>query len=329
MSSLLTFFWLPTLIACVSLGLVGMIGGNGALIIAALLVVLEVSLSFDNAVVNARILMRMSAAWQQRFLTWGILFAVFVTRAVLPILIVAASVGTGPLEIAKLAFFDAARYGELLDDAHYVIGAFGAVFLMLVGLKYFFDDAKKEHWIAWIEEHLAYSGRIEAIETAVVLSMLLIAAFVVPEHALEILVAGVVGAVTFIVVQGVASAFSVEEEGAASAGLALFAYLNVLDAAFSLDSVVGAFALSTNLIVIVVGLGVGALFVRSLTVWMVRAKTLQAFRYLEHGAHWAILGLAVAMFTGLVMHVPEPITGLIGLVFIGAAFFSSWQRQTR
>ena len=295
------------------------------LVIAVLLVVLEVSLSFDNAIVNARVLARMSAAWQQRFLTWGIFFAVFVTRAVLPILIVAASVVASPLAVAKLALFDPAAYGALLDGAHYVIGSFGAVFLMSVGLKYFFDEAKETHWLHWIERHLARSGRIEAVETALVLVFLLLAAYAVPAHALEILVAGVIGAVAYIIVQGIASAFEVEEE-AAKAGLALFLYLTMLDIAFSLDSVVGAFALSTNLLVIVIGLGIGAYFVRALTVYMVREKTLQAFAYLEHGAHWAILGLAGAMFLGLIWDVPEPITGLIGLGFILAALASSWRR---
>ncbi len=324
MRSLVKFFWMPTLVGLVSMGLVAAIGGMGAFIITALLVVLEVSLSFDNAVVNARVLARMSEVWQRRFLTWGIFFAVFITRAVLPIFIVAASVAASPLAIFELAIFDPAQYGELLDGAHYVINAFGAVFLIMVGLKYFFDEAKKEHWFALVESRLARWGRIEAVEIALTLVLLLFAALLLPGHAAEVLIAGIIGLITFILVQGIASAFEVEK-AAVGAGLALFLYLNVLDAAFSLDSVVGAFALSTNLIVIVVGLGVGALFVRSLTVWMVRENTLQAFKYLEHGAHYAILGLAGAMLAGLVLDVPEPITGLIGLVFIGAAFVSSWR----
>ena len=107
------------------------------------------------------------------------------------------------------------------------------------------------------------------------------------------------------------------------AGLALFVYLNILDAAFSLDSVVGAFALSTQIAVITVGLGIGAYFVRSLTIYMVHHKTLHSLVYIENGAHWAILGLAGAMFAGLFFDVPEPITGFIGLLFVGFAYWSS------
>ena len=318
------YFLAPTIAAAIGFALIAYYGGTSALVIGILLTVLEVTLSFDNAVVNARILERMSPKWQQRFLTWGIFFAVFMTRAVLPILIVAASVWASPWFVAKLALYDANAYGALLHDAHYVIASFGAVFLMMVGLKYFFDDAKETHWLEIIEKHLARWGRIAALEIALVLVMLLLAAWAVPAHALEILVAGLIGMITFIIVQGVASTFEVKED-VAKAGLALFLYLNVLDAAFSLDGVVGAFALSTNILVIIVGLGVGAYFVRSFTVYMVQEKTLASLVYLEHGAHWAILGLAAAMFLGLLMDVPEPITGLIGLVFIGLALYSSWR----
>lgn len=325
MGSLVRFFWMPTAAAGICFVVVGVWAGLSALVVTILLVILEVTLSLDNAVVNARVLQRMSPAWQRRFLTWGILFAVGMTRAVLPILIVATSVWMSPIAIAKLAAFNPVEYDELLHGAHYVISAFGAAFLMLVGLKYFVDDRKETHWITMIEKHLARSGSIESVETAVVLLLLLAAALAVPAHALQILVAGVIGAITFILVQGLASSFEVEGEEVAKAGFILFAYLNVLDAAFSLDSVVGAFALSTNLLIIVIGLGIGAYFVRSMTVYMVREKTLDAFIYLEHGAHYAILGLAFAMFFGLMYDVPEPITGLIGLTFILAALASSWR----
>lgn len=323
--SLFRFFAAPLIATAISLALVAWFGGASAVVITLLLVLLEVSLSFDNAVVNARVLNRMSALWQERFLTWGIFFAVFLTRAVLPILIVAASVMLDPVSVATLALFEPEAYGHLLEDAHYVIGAFGAVFLMMVGLKYFFDDAKTIHWIAVLERHLARWGRIEAVEIALTLAMLLGVAVAIRVHALEILIAGIIGMIVFILVQGLASAFSVEQSEVRNAGLALFVYLNVLDAAFSLDGVVGAFALSTQVVVIIVGLGIGAYFVRSFTVYMVREKTLQSLVYLEHGAHWAILGLAGAMFLGLVFNVPEPVTGLVGLAFIILSLISSWR----
>ncbi|MCI0597528.1 DUF475 domain-containing protein [Candidatus Parcubacteria bacterium] len=305
-------------------------GGWTAFLLALLLTVLEVTLSFDNAVVNARVLARMNEKWQQRFLTWGILFAVFFTRFVLPIFIVAISVGMGPWAVAQLAFFDAKHYGELLEGAHYAISSFGGAFLLMVSLKYFFDARKDIHWIHVIEHQLSRFGRIEAIEIGLALSLLAVLAFSLPLHAATILFSGVIGIIIFIAMQGVANSFTLSTGKAVAAGsAALFVYLNILDAAFSLDGVVGAFAITSQLPVIIVGLGIGAYFVRTLTVCLVRQKTLESLVYLEHGAHWAILGLAAAMFANLFYQVPEVITGLVGLVFVGAAYWSSLKERQK
>ncbi|MEK7156312.1 MAG: DUF475 domain-containing protein [Patescibacteria group bacterium] len=299
-------------------------GGLAALFLLLLLAVLETTLSFDNAVVNAKVLSRMSEVWQQRFLVWGIPVAVFGTRFVLPILIVAAAAGLSPIFVTQLAFFDAARYGEYLADAHTAIAGFGSAFLLLVSLKYFFNDKKTVHWIETIERYLSRWGGIEAIEIALVLVILLVCAFILPAEAATLLIAGLVGVILFIVIEGIAQSFEIEAGTAvATAGAALFVYLNVLDSAFSLDGVVGAFAITSSLPIIIGGLGIGALFVRSFTVYLVRAKTLDELPYLEHGAHYAIFGLALAMLLGIFMHVPEAITGLIGLVIIIFAYISS------
>jgi hypothetical protein len=315
-------FILPVLISVLLLG--GVFGylGPAAFAITLLLVVLEVTLSFDNAVVNARVLARMSDAWQRRFLTWGILVAVVGTRIILPIVIVAVSVGLSPVLVTKLALFDPAAYGHLLEGAHHAISAFGGMFLLMVALKYFFDTHKDVHWIQAIEHHVAKWGRIEAIEIGLALALLAVIASLVPAEAATILLAGIIGLILFIIIEGIAGSF--ELEGATvSGGLALFIYLNILDAAFSLDGVVGAFAITNALPAIVIGLGIGAYFVRSLTVFLVRQKTLESLVYIEHGAHWAILGLAASMLVSLFIHIPEVITGLIGIIFVGASLYSS------
>lgn len=321
---LISAFLMPTLISTALLGGIWLWLGATAFITALLLVVLEVTLSFDNAVVNAKVLEKMSPLWQHRFLTWGIIIAVFLTRAVLPIFIVAASVALSPWAVAKLALFDPEHYAELLETAKHVIYSFGGIFLVMVALQYFFDERKERHWLHWIEEHLSRWGSIEAVEIAIALSVLALVAVFSSAHQSEILFAGIFGTILFILVQGVASSFAVESAGtAAKAGAALFIYLNILDAAFSLDSVIGAFALSTQLPIIVVGLGIGAYFVRALTLYMVERGTLSQLVYIEHGAHWAILGLAIAMLASLFVEVPEPITGLVGLGFLVVAYISS------
>lgn len=330
MQKLLKFFWFSASVTVVGLVAMYFYGGVAALLTAALLVLLEVTLSFDNAVVNARVLKKMNALWQRRFLTWGILIAVFGTRFVLPILIVSLIVWASPWAITLLAIFDPAHYGELLHEAGYAIHAFGAAFLIMVSLKYFLDSQKKVHWIKALEEHLTLWGRIEAIE--IVLTLIVIAgiSFLVPLDArATVLVSGIFGVILFIIMQGITSAFSIEAKETATQSVALFAYLEVLDAAFSLDGVIGAFALTSSIPIIAVGLGIGAFFVRSLTIYMVREKTLDTLTYLEHGAHWAIFGLAASMFVSLLTEVPELVTGTIGIIFVLAAYWSSVRLQKR
>ena len=330
----------PSLVAFLACIVAFFWGGFTALLTVALLAILETTLSFDNAVVNARVLTRMAPIWQRRFLQWGIPVAVFGTRFVLPILIVSFAAGLAPLVVLNLALFNPQEYVHYLEGAHTAIAAFGSGFLLLVSLKYFFNDRKTVHWIVMIERHLSRWGGIEAIEVALTLFLLLISALVLPQKASTILVAGVIGVVLFIVIEGIAQSFEIQANTATSlatgvhghvakSSVALFVYLNVLDAAFSLDGVISAFAVSSNLPMIITGLGIGALFVRSATVGLVRANALEKLPYLEHGAHWAIFGLAIAMLGSLFVHVPEPFTGLIGLGFILLAYISSRREMRR
>ncbi|HVV38747.1 MAG TPA: DUF475 domain-containing protein [Candidatus Paceibacterota bacterium] len=316
-------FIAPTVISVIALAVMLVWGGTAALFLAATLAVLEITLSFDNAVVNAKVLGEMDARWQRRFLTWGILLSVVGTRLILPILIVSAVALTSPATITMLALYEPEEYTRLLVGADAAIKAFGGSFLLMVSLKYFFDVGKNVHWFAPLERRLVRWGRVEAIEIALALAMLLGISYVSHDSVETILHAGIIGIILFTLTEGVAHGLGVESKGAVRTGLMLFIYLNILDSAFSLDGVIGAFALTTSLPIIVVGLGIGAYFVRSLTVYLVRANTLAALKYLEHGAHWAIFGLALSMYTGLIVHVPEIVIATIGLGFISLAYISS------
>jgi hypothetical protein len=246
------------------------------------------------------------------------------TRLILPILIVSISVWASPWAVARIAAFEPEAYAHLLEGVRAAINSFGGAFLLMVSLKYFLDAKKSVHWIHVIERHLAQWGKIEALEIGIGLVILLALSFAAPvDERAVVLTAGVIGVTLFIFMQGITSAFSVGVAEVARSGLALFIYLNVLDSAFSLDSVVGAFALTTAIPIIVVGLGVGAYFVRTLTIFMVRKKTLDTLVYLEHGAHWAIFGLAASMYASILFEVPEIVTGTIGVVFVVAAYYSS------
>jgi uncharacterized protein len=319
-----THFRKPFIVSLLILGGIYAWMGTSAFFIALLLTALEVTLSFDNAVLNAKVLKKMSPVWQRRFLTWGILTAVVGTRLILPIIIVAITAATAPWDVLELALHAPEEYGKLLTASDIAIKAFGGMFLTMVALKYFVDDAKTVHWVRRVEHYLARLGSIESAEIFTGLLILCSLSFMVPTHLQsEVLVSGLVGIMLFLLMEGVTHALALAQGQKALSGLGLFLYLDVLDAAFSLDGVVGAFALSNNLIIITVGLGIGAYLVRSLTLYFVRHGTLDTIRYLEHGAHWAILGLAVTMLIGLTHHIPEVITGLIGLTFVLGSYYSS------
>ncbi|HMN70189.1 MAG TPA: DUF475 domain-containing protein, partial [Bdellovibrionales bacterium] len=107
------------------------------------------------------------------------------------------------------------------------------------------------------------------------------------------------------------------------ASAAMFLYLEILDASFSFDGVIGAFALTNNLFIIAAGLGIGAMFVRSMTIMLVEKETLNEFAFLEHGAFYAIGALAMMMMLDIFIHIPEVVTGLIGAVIIVLSIWSS------
>ncbi|MHA6317272.1 DUF475 domain-containing protein [Altererythrobacter sp. CAU 1778] len=324
-------------IICLALGAwygwssTGSVSGTAAMLwIIVVLSVLEISLSFDNAVVNASVLKDMDKVWQKRFLTWGIAFAVFGMRVVFPLAIVAIAAGLGPIETINLSLNEPAEYERIVSSAHVGIAGFGGAFLAMVGLKFFFDQDKDVHWIRKIEEWLSKFAALPAAEIAILLLVLWgISGLLPDEEALTFLIAGILGLVTFIAVEGVNAILELNEEkkrlagAVVRSGLGGFLYLNVLDASFSFDGVIGAFALSNNMIVIALGLSIGAMFVRSMTIHLVEKGTLTAYRYLENGAFWAIIALGGIMLFSARFHIPETITGLIGAVLIGLSLWWS------
>lgn len=303
-------------------------GGLSALFLTTVLSVLEISLSFDNAVVNAIVLKKMTPLWQHRFLTWGILIAVFGMRLVFPLLLVGVVAHINPIDALVLAATKPDEYAQIMLSSHVSIAAYGGAFLMMVALKYFFEEEKDVHWISVIESPIAKLGRMEAVEIAVTLITLYIfSRFQLEHEKMNFLVSGIWGLVTYVAVDGIGaflkSPDETEQLDLNKASLGMFLYLEVLDASFSFDGVVGAFAITNNLFIIMIGLGVGAMFVRSITIMLVEKGTLSEYRYLEHGAFYAIGILAVIMFAGTIKHIPEVITGLLGALFIAMSLYSS------
>jgi hypothetical protein len=355
-----TFGWS---FAVTALGLVAAVfyGGWEAFGIVAILSILEISLSFDNAVVNAGILKKMNAFWQKIFLTIGVLIAVFGMRLVFPVVIVAISAKIGPIDAVDLALNDKDQYQELVTDAHPAIAAFGGMFLLMIFLDFIFED-RDIKWLSWLERPLAKLGKVDMLSVCIALIVLLITSMTFATHAHQhggahvdkaqtVLISGIAGLITYMVVGGLSGYFEdkleeeeereheAEEEAersgkprsavvlAGQAAFFMFLYLEVLDASFSFDGVIGAFAITNDIVLMALGLGIGAMYVRSLTVYLVRQGTLDDYVYLEHGAHYAIGALAVILMITIQYEINEVITGLVGVVLIGWSFFSSVRRN--
>ncbi len=343
-----TFGW-AAVVSAAALVVAFLYGGPTALFFCAVLGVLEISLSFDNAVINATVLERMNPFWQRIFLTVGIVIAVFGMRLVFPLLIVASTARLGPVEAIRLAMdqrpeSDPTSYAALLNDAHPQIAAFGGMFLLMLFLDFVFTE-RDITWLSWIERPLARIGRLDQLSVVVAVAALIVCAETLATEPDVVLLAGMLGLVTYLAVNGLSALFeqpgSDTDPGEAGARPApvvvvgraaffLFLYLEVLDASFSFDGVIGAFAITSDPILIALGLGlIGAMFVRALTVFFVRNGTLADYVYLEHGAHWAIGALAVILLLSFGIELDEVFTGLIGVVLIAAAFASSVVRNRR
>jgi hypothetical protein len=354
-----TFGW-SFAVTALGLAFAGWQWGWEAFGIVLILSVLEISLSFDNAVVNAGILKKMNAFWQKFFLTVGILIAVFGMRLVFPVLIVAVSAEVGPVEAVRLALDEPGRYEALVTDAHPAIAAFGGMFLLMIFLDFILED-RDIKWLGWLERPLARLGRIDMLAVCIALVVLLATAMTFATHAhvstghadksATVLLSGIAGLITYLVVGGLSGYFEnrleAEEEHeheeeerartegrpvsavalAGKAAFFLFLYLEVLDASFSFDGVIGAFAITNHIFWMALGLGIGAMYVRSLTVYLVRQGTLDDYVYLEHGAHYAIGALAAILLVTIQHQISEIITGLIGVVLIAASFVASVRRN--
>lgn len=297
------------------------LGGVEAAYVVVILALLEVSISFDNAIVNAKVLQTMDAVWRDRFIIYGIPVAVFGVRFLLPILIVSLASGIGFFDIVNMAVNDPKAYKEELEHVMGIIYAFGGAFLLMVFLEFYFDHNREVKWLAVIEHNPITRGfgKIESIELILAIGLGLVVTSLTEDYTIAF--AYFCGILLHALLNSLDDVMS-SGEGVRS-GIMGFLYLEVLDASFSLDGVIGAFAISNDIFIIMIGLSIGAFYVRSMTIYFVEKNTLSEFRYLEHGAHYAILVLAVIMFIKIFVEVGEALTGTLGIAIIIAAIIHS------
>jgi len=304
--------------------------GGGALLITLILAVVEVTFSFDNAIINAKVLGKVSAAWQAAFLTLGILIAIFGMRVVFPIVIVMITASLGWNQVVDLALHHSHEYAHHLEQAHASIAAFGGAFLLMLALTFFLDDERDVHWIGVIERQLSRFSHWLVAPAVAVLLIVGVAALPANTHGTATITAGLFGAATYILLQVMNGLFgrlqssqkSMAKQTGATALMSLL-YLEILDASFSFDGVIGAFAITSNIVLIAAGLGIGALWVRSLTVFMVRRHTLGRYAFIEHGAHYTVLILALLLLVSIMWSISDYIPGVIGVGVISASIAAS------
>ena len=311
------YFYLSFIIALIGLVLAFFIGKFDGVYLTAILAILEISLSFDNAVVNAKILKSMDKVWQKRFLTWGMVIAVGGMRLIFPIIIVAIAANLGLMQTIHIALFEPHKYHEILLHTEKLIYAFGGAFLWMVFSDFLFEE-KDVKWLKPIERTAEKFGKIHNISLMIAIIIGLIIIYDSKDY--KIAISYFLGLLSYSLLKGINESLSAE---GIKNGFIGFIYLEMLDASFSFDGVIGAFAITPNILLIMIGLGIGAMFVRSLTVWMVERGVLDEYRYLEHGAHYAIGILAVIMFLKIFFEINETLTGTLGLLLLIIAFIHS------
>lgn len=278
----------------------GASGASALFISACILAVIEVAVSIDNAVVNATVLKDMDAKWRHRFLTWGMLIAVFGMRLIFPIVIVSVAGAINPWDALMIALREPKQYEALMTSVHVQIMAFGGTFLLLVFASHFLNHEKEVHWVPGVGHFLSKIGKHGTAKLFLpIVCVLIFSKFAGGD---VFLIPALWGIVTYLMVDGLGELFGTADAtgNIARTGLAGFMYLEVLDASFSFDGVIAAFAITNNFLIIMLGLSIGAMFVRSMTIMLVDKNTLDELRYLEDGAFWGIGWLVFAMFASAV-----------------------------
>jgi hypothetical protein len=315
------------------------LGGIRSATVVAMLAVLEVALSFDNAVVNATVLRRFDLRWQRIFLTVGVLIAVFGMRLIIPMVVLVAATRQNPVHVLSSSVRDPNGYAHEILGVQPLIAAFGGVFLLMIFMD-FFLSGNDQVWLPFFERRLAAVGErfkplaLEVFQVVGVVVFLLIAARTfATDHPMGVPIAGVIGLVTYFTIKRLSEAAADRSEVLAEEAderppqgrqaFMLFVYLEVLDATFSFDSVMGGFSVTVDIALFTIGLGIGAAYVRSLTVFLVRKKTLDKYVYLEHGAYYSIGVLAVLLLVEIGPDVPDWLASLAGTSMIVAAFIHS------
>lgn len=287
------------------------------------LCVFEIICSIDNAIINAHVLKTMPDKFRKIFLFWGILFAVFIVRGLLPFIIIWIANPAMPVkEILMSAFSSSGQMGDYLNESKPLLLLGGGVYLFFVFLSWLFLEEKK---YAFLVEHFIHRQGVwfyafaSIITTAVVYASLKIN----PILAL----AATIGVSAFFITDGFKKNAEEKEKELMSGNMSAWSkilYLEVLDTSFSIDGVIGAFAFTMSVPLIIIGNGIGAFVVRELTIKGI--DTIAKFAYLKNGAMYSIgvLG-AIMILESFGQHFPFWLAPLNTFLLLGVFLFLSYR----
>lgn len=286
---------------------------------------LEIALSFDNTVVNAQVLAMMAPIWRKRFILYGIPIAVFGMRFIFPMVLVWLTSHETFRGVWHMAFFDHAGYSKLLINSYPIISGFGGSFLLMVAFDFFICHPQPYRWIKVIESNKVclFLQAHKWVGFIIIISVGLFFSYALKR--VDFLFAFTIGMVAQGALSFLNHKMSSRLNGAelVKNGLIGFLYLELLDASFSLDGVVGAFTITNQVVLIMLGLGIGAIFVRSMTILFLEKGVLQQWKFLAHGAHYSILFLSIVMLFKNFFHLSEWLIGSIAIGFIIVSIISS------
>ncbi len=298
---------------------------NAILIILGL-AIFEIVSSIDNAVINAEILDTMSARGRRWFMLYGFLFAVVVVRGLLPwVIIWAANPLLGPIGSLTATFSGSPFVARSIANSSPVLLGAGGIFLAFLFLHWLFLESKKaglRH-----ERFFERNGVWFYATVSVVLA-------VVVHYALGIspglAFGAVLGSTAFFVMQGfkmnAEKAEVAMRQGGPKSDFSKILYLEIIDASFSIDGILGAFAFTLSVPYILIGNGIGAYVLRKLTVNNI--DNIKKYVFLKNGAMYAIFALSIIMLAGAFGHtIPEWVSPVVMVVIVGYFFLKS--RNTR
>jgi hypothetical protein len=285
------------------------------------LIVFEIVNSLDNAIVNAHILKKMDRVWRKRFITIGIFTSVFLVRFLVPFAILwIAAPGIDVMQLFSLESLENPTASEAIEHSKPWILLFGGVFLLYL---YF-------HWLFIEKKHPLFLERFLKEQHGVwffaFASIILIAIMWFARTDPNMMLAAAIGSTTFFIIYGFKELAEKTEKrllhAGAATGFSAFMYLEVLDATFSFDGVIGAFAFTTNLLIIIIGIGIGAFVVRELTIRGI--EHVGKYRWLKNGAMTAIGFLGLFMVVeSFGIEMPVWIPTVVTFALLGIAFYKS------